>query len=50
MTQLVYANFNVLMYNEHSKGLNSSISILLTHYISMRYEIHPVLALVVLIL
>ena len=31
MTQLVYANFNVIMYNEHSMGMNSSISILLTH-------------------
>ena len=31
MTQLGYANFNVVMYNEYSKGLNSSISILFTH-------------------
>ena len=31
MTQLGYANFNVIMYNEYSKGLNSSISILFTH-------------------
>ena len=31
MTQLGYANFDVIMYNEYSKGLNSSISILFTH-------------------
>ena len=31
MTLLGYANFNVVMYNEYSKGLNSSISILFTH-------------------
>ena len=31
ITQLGYANFNVITYNEYSKGLNSSISILFTH-------------------
>ena len=31
MTQLGYANFDVIMYNEYSKGLNSSVSILFTH-------------------
>ena len=31
MTLLGYANFDVTMYNEYSKGLNSSKSILLSH-------------------